>query len=123
MVWSKTEARPKRYLISVGRDRLREKVMEEMWEIVDSEGSSMADEVWDALFMHVERHRGLLDKAEELAPSVDIGAPDDVNIFDDVVANEAYAAQEDLVEEVLDAERTESRMVDSRNMFGRKGGQ
>jgi len=123
MVWSKTEARPKRYLISVGRDRLREKVMEEMWEIVDSEGSSMADEVWDALFMHVERHRGLLDKAEELAPSVDISAPDEVNIFDDVVANEAYAAQEDLVEEVLDAERTESRMVDSRNMFGRKGGQ
>lgn len=123
MVWSKTEARPKRYLISVGRDRLREKVMEEMWKIVDIESSSMADEVWDSLFMHVERHRGLLDKAEELAPSVDIGVPDEVNIFDDVVANEAYAAQEDLVEEVLDAERTESRMVDSRNMFGRKGGQ
>tara|TARA_R110000824_G_scaffold389650_1_gene585862 strand:+ start:853 stop:1146 length:294 start_codon:yes stop_codon:yes gene_type:complete len=97
--------------------------MEEMWKIVDIESSSMADEVWDSLFMHVERHRGLLDKAEELAPSVDIGVPDEVNIFDDVVANEAYAAQEDLVEEVLDAERTESRMVDSRNMFGRKGGQ
>ena len=121
MVWSTTKERPKRYLISCGRDRLREKVMEDLWKIVDSEGSSMADEVWDALYMHVERHREMLDKSEELVPSVDMSMPDDTNVFDDAVANEAYAAQEDLVEEVLDEERTESRMVDSRNMFGHKG--
>ena len=81
MTWSKTKERPKRYLISVGRDRLREKVMEDLWKIVDSEGSSMADEVWDALFMHVERHKGI-----ELEPSIDMSMPDDE--FDDVVANE-----------------------------------
>ena len=43
MVWSKTKERPKRYLISVGRDKLREKVMENLWRIVEVEGSSMAD--------------------------------------------------------------------------------
>ena len=108
MVWSKTKERPKRYLISCGRDRLREKVMEDLWKIVDSEGSSMADEVWDALYMHVERHKDLLESSDD-------------DEFSDVVANEAYDAQEDVVEEVLDEERTESRMVDSRNMFGYKG--
>jgi len=121
MVWSKSKERPKRYLISVGRDRLREKVMEDLWQVVDLEGSSMADEVWDALYMHVERHREMLDKSEELVPSVDMSMPDDTNVFDDAVANESYAAQEELVEEVLDEERTESRMVDSRNMYGHKG--
>ena len=105
MVWSTTKERPKRYLISCGRDRLREKVMEDLWKIVDSEGSSMADEVWDALYMHVERHRDLLESDE----------------FDDVVANESFEAHEEIVEEVLDGERAESRMVDSRNMFGHKG--
>ena len=118
MVWSKSRERPKRYLISVGRDRLREKVMEDLWRVVDLEGSSMADEVWDALYMHVERHREMLDKSGELVPSVDLSMPDDD--FDDVVANESYEVQEDLVEEVLDEERTESRMVDSRNMYGHK---
>ena len=120
MVWSKSKERPKRYLISVGRDRLREKVMEDLWRVVDLEGSSMADEVWDALYMHVERHREMLDKSEELVPSVDMSMPDEVNIFDDVVANESYEAQEDLVEEVLNEERRKPRRVDSRNMYGHK---
>ena len=47
--------------------------------------------------------------------------PDDRNIFDDVVANESFSAHEEAVNEVLDAERRKSRVVDSRNMFGRKG--
>jgi len=118
MVWSKTKERPKRYLISVGRDRLREKVMEDLWKIVEREGSSMADEVWDALFMHVERHK---DIEVELKPGIDMSMPDDRNIFDDVVANESFSAHEEVVNEVLDAERRKSRVVDSRNMFGRKG--
>ena len=114
MTWSKTKERPKRYLISVGRDRLREKVMEDLWKIVDSEGSSMADEVWDALFMHVERHKGI-----ELEPSIDMSMPDDE--FDDVVANEAYEAQEKVVEEILDEESRVSRRVESSNIFGNRG--
>ena len=107
MVWSTTKERPKRYLISVGRDRVREKVMEDLWNIVDSEGSSMADEVWDALFMHVERHKKIDEDLD--------------GDFDDVVANESAEAHEEVVNEVLDAEsRVERRMATS-DMFRRKG--
>ena len=107
MVWSTTKERPKRYLISVGRDRLREKVMEDLWNIVDSEGASMADEVWDALFMHVERHKKIDEDLD--------------GDFDDVVANESAEAHEEVVNEVLDAEsRVERRMATS-DMFRRKG--
>ena len=103
MVWSTTKERPKRYLISVGRDRLRERVMEDLWKIVDSEGSSMADEVWDALFMHVERHKGVVTDLD--------------GDFDDVVANESAEAHEEVVSEVLDAERRVERRMATSDMF------
>ena len=94
-------------MISVGRDRLREKVMEDLWNIVDSEGSSMADEVWDALFMHVERHKKIDEDLD--------------GDFDDVVSNESAEAHEDVVNEVLDAERRVERRMVSSDMFRRKG--
>lgn len=122
MVWSKTRDRPKRYLISVGRDKLREKVMGDLWRIVDSEGSSMADEVWDALFMHVERHKEVLDVEEPLDDAGDgrIHMERD-EVFEDTVANEAYDAQEKVVEEVLDAERKVERRMATSDMFRNKG--
>jgi len=122
MVWSKTRDRPKRYLISVGRDKLREKVMGDLWRIVDSEGSSMADEVWDALYMHVERHKELLDVKEPLDDAGDgrIHMERD-EVFEDTVANEAYDAQEKVVEEVLDAERKVERRMATSDMFRNKG--
>ncbi len=120
MVWSKTKERPKRYLISVGRDKLREKVMGDLWKIVESEGSSMADEVWDALYMHVERHKNVLE------PEDDGGDGrihmDRDTVFEDVVANEAYDAQEKVVEEVLDAERRVERRMATSDMFRNRGG-
>lgn len=119
MVWSKTRDRPKRYLISVGRDKLREKVMGDLWRIVDSEGSSMADEVWDALYMHVERHKEVLDVEEPLDDAGD-GRIHMDNEFSDVVANEAYEAQEKVVEEVLDAERRVERRMATSDMFGNR---
>ena len=122
MVWSKTRDRPKRYLISVGRDKLREKVMGDLWRIVDSEGSSMADEVWDALYMHVERHKELLDVEEPLDDAGDgrIHMERD-EVFEDTVANEAYDAQEKVVEEVLDAERRVEQRMATSDMFRNKG--
>ena len=122
MVWSKTRDRPKRYLISVGRDKLREKVMGDLWRIVDSEGSSMADEVWDALFMHVERHKEVLDVEEPLDDAGDgrIHMQRD-EVFEDTVANEAYDAQEKVVEEVLDAERRVEQRMATSDMFRNKG--
>ena len=119
MVWSKTKERPKRYLISVGRDKLREKVMEDLWRIVEVEGSSMADEVWDALYMHVERHKNILEPEDDGGDGRIHMERDEV--FEDVVANETYDAQEGVVEEILDAERrVERRMVRS-DSFRNKG--
>jgi len=117
MVWSKTKERPKRYLISVGRDRLRKKVMEDMWGIVDTEGSSMADEVWDALFMHVERHKNIQEPEDDGGD----GRIHMDNEFNDVVANETYDAQEKVVEEVLDAERRVERRMATSDIFRNKG--
>ena len=88
----------------------------------------MADEIWDALYMHVERHRDLLDKGDgsglmDKEPQPDFSLPEEKvydNVFDDIVKDEAVLAAAEEVEEVLDDERTESRIVDSRNMYGRK---
>ncbi len=112
MVWSTTKERPKRYLISAGRDRLRERVMGDMWRIVTLEGSSMADEIWDALFMHVERHKDMLEPEED-------GGDGRIHMerdteFEDTVINESHAAREEVVGEILDAERrVERRMATS----------
>jgi len=119
MVWSKTKERPKRYLISVGRDKLREKVMGDLWKIVESEGSSMADEVWDALYMHVERHKDMLEPEDDGGDGR-IHMERDIE-FEDVVANETYDAQEKVVEEVLDAERRVERRMATSDMFRNKG--
>jgi hypothetical protein len=110
-----------RYLISVGRDRLRKKTLMDLWDICDREGSSMADEIWDALFTHVERYgvgtggdgRVMMDEE----PKPDFSMADDDG-FDDVVANEAYEAQENVVEEIIDEESREPRRVASSNIFG-----
>jgi uncharacterized protein (UPF0276 family) len=81
--------------------------MEDLWKIVDSEGSSMADEVWDALFMHVERHKGVVTDLD--------------GDFDDVVANESAEAHEEVVNEVLDAERRVERRMATSDMFRNTG--
>lgn len=116
MVWTKEKERPMRYLISVGRDRLRKKTLMDLWDICDREGSSMADEIWDALFTHVERYGDGKRMAE--GPQPDFSMPEEANVFDDVVANEAYEAQEEVVEEILDEESREPRRVESSNIFG-----
>ena len=118
-----------RYLISVGRDKLRAKTLLDMWDICDREGSTMADEVWDALYMHVERYgktrdvgdgRGLMDREPQPDFSQSEGKVRG-NIFDDIVKDEVVRSAAEEIEEVLDGERTESRRVDSRNMYGRQG--
>tara|TARA_R100000664_G_scaffold169_1_gene410 strand:- start:230 stop:595 length:366 start_codon:yes stop_codon:yes gene_type:complete len=120
MVWSKTRERPKRYLISAGRDKLREKVMEDMWRIVTLEGSSMADEIWDALFMHVERHKGMLElDVQDDGGDGRIHMRDDD--FEDTVINESHAASEEVVGEILDAERRVERRMVTSDMFRNKG--
>jgi hypothetical protein len=91
--------------------------MEDMWGIVDTEGSSMADEVWDALFMHVERHKNIQEPEDDGGD----GRIHMDNEFNDVVANETYDAQEKVVEEVLDAERRVERRMATSDIFRNKG--
>ena len=125
MVWTKEKDRPMRYLISVGRDKLRAKTLLDMWDICDSAGSTMADEVWDALYNHVERYHMIRDDAGDgrihmdrpKEPEMEV---EGANVFDDVVANEAYDAQEKAVEEVLDAERRVEQRMATSDMFRRK---
>ena len=81
--------------------------MEDLWKIVDSEGSSLADEVWDALFMHVERYKGI---------GTDLDGE-----FDDAVANESAEAHEEVVNEVWDAERRVERRMATSDMFRNTG--
>ena len=88
-----------------------------MWGIVDTEGSSMADEVWDALFMHVERHKNIQEPEDDGGD----GRIHMDNEFNDVVANETYDAQEKVVEEVLDAERRVERRMATSDIFRNKG--
>ena len=117
MVWAKEQARPTRYLISVGRDKLRAKTLMDLWDICDREGSTMADEVWDALFTHVERYGKSRDGGDMV--SLTDGVDDEL---DDVIANESFAAQEAAVEEVLDAERRVEQRMATSNMFRSGGG-
>mgnify|MGYP003150741651 CR=1 FL=1 len=130
MVWRDGKERPKRYLISVGRDRLRAKILSEMWQICDIEESTMADEIWDALYMHVERHRDLLDKGDgsglmDKGPQPDLSLPEEKvydNVFDDAVKDEAVLAVAEEVEEVLDDERTKEPRMATSDMFGHQRG-
>tara|TARA_R100001443_G_scaffold60656_2_gene70987 strand:- start:637 stop:930 length:294 start_codon:yes stop_codon:yes gene_type:complete len=95
--------------------------MENMWRIVTLEGSSMADEIWDALFMHVERHKDML----ELDVQEDDGGDGRIHMerdddFEDTVINESHAAREEVVGEILDAERRVEQRMATSDMFRNK---
>ena len=90
--------------------------MEDLWSIVDSEGSSMADEVWDALYMHVERHKSIEPEDDGGDGRIHMEREE----FDDVVANESAEAHEGAVNEVLDAERRVERRMATSDMFRNK---
>ena len=109
-----------RYMIQVGTNRFRRDTWESMKDICAIEGTRLADEIWAALDMHVKNYsdeqklngdgRVMMDKAP-------------ANVFDDVVDKIVRDAEEELTEEVVDAERGDTgrtddgRMADS-NMFG-----
>ena len=109
-----------RYMIQVGTNRFRRDTWEAMKDICAIEGTRLADEIWAALDMHVKNYsdeqklngdgRVMMDKAP-------------ANVFDDVVDKIVRDAEEELAEEVVDAEREDTgrtdngRVADS-NMFG-----
>ena len=57
MPWAKNKTKPKSYLITPGRDDARNELWDELNELCKKNDSTYADEIWDALWMHIERSR------------------------------------------------------------------
>ena len=57
MPWAKNKTKPKSYLITPGRDEARNELWDELDEICKKNESTYADEIWDAIWMHVERSK------------------------------------------------------------------
>ena len=57
MPWAKNKTKPKSYLITPGRDDTRNELWDELDELCKKNESTYADEIWDALWMHIERSR------------------------------------------------------------------
>ena len=55
MPWAKNKSKPKSYLITPGRDEARNELWDELDEICKKNDSTHAEEIWDAIWMHVER--------------------------------------------------------------------
>tara|TARA_R100001082_G_scaffold102355_1_gene72383 strand:- start:611 stop:991 length:381 start_codon:yes stop_codon:yes gene_type:complete len=116
-------------MIQVGTNRFRRETWEAMKDICAIEGTRLADEIWAALDMHVKTYamsqknalvgdgRVMMDRPIDTAPE------GHGNVFDEVVDKIVRDAEEELAEEVVDAEREDTgrtdngRMADS-NMFG-----
>ena len=55
MPWAKNKEKPKSYLITPGRDDARNELWDELDMICKKNETTFADEIWDAIWMHVER--------------------------------------------------------------------
>jgi len=57
MPWAKNKEKPKSYLITPGRDDARNELWDELDMICKKNETTFADEIWDAIWMHVERSK------------------------------------------------------------------
>ena len=112
-----------RYMIQVGRNRFRRDTWESMKDICAIEGTRLADEIWCAMEAHVKEYaasntvRGV-SEPRELEP--DMSMPEERgNVFDKLVEETVAKAAEEVVEEVVEDERTDRGRVVSSDMFGR----
>ena len=112
-----------RYMIQVGRNRFRRDTWESMKDICAIEGTRWADEIWCAMEANVKEYaasntvRGV-SEPRELEP--DMSMPEERgNVFDKLVEETVAKAAEEVVEEVVEDERTDRGRVVSSDMFGR----
>lgn len=109
-------------MIQVGTNRFRRDTWEGMKDICAIEGTRLADEIWAALDMHVKSYAAEQKDALVGDGRVMMDRPP-ANVFDDVVDKVVKEAHDNVVEEVVDAEKEDTgrtddgRMADS-NMFG-----
>jgi len=129
-----------RYMLQVGNNRFRRETWESIKDICAIEGTPMADEIWQALDMHVrayaERQNNDIaiktKKALDKLPSEDDGGDGRIhmsrakvvveestdNVFDKIVEEAVHEATEEEVEEVVHEARTEDRRMATSDMFG-----
>jgi len=124
-----------RYMLQVGNNRFRRDTWESVKDICAIEGTPMADEIWQALDMHVRAYaerqdndiaiktnkslKALESKSEdELEPAPDFSMPENDNLFDKIIDDMVAEAAEEEVEEVVSEERTKHGRVVSSDMFG-----
>jgi hypothetical protein len=120
-----------RYMIQVGRNRFRRDTWEAMKDICAVEGTRLADEIWCAMDAHVKEYassNGVKDSGDgrihmtsafrKLEP--DMSMPEDAgNVFDNLVDETVAKATQDVVEEVVEDERTQRGRMAGSDMFGR----
>jgi len=123
-------------MLQVGNNRFRRETWESIKDICAIEGTPMADEIWQALDMHVrayaERQNNDIaiktKKALDTLPSEDDGGDGRIhmpkaeestdNVFDKLIEDVVHEATQEEVEEVVSEERTERGRVASSDMFG-----
>ena len=130
-----------RYMLQVGNNRFRREIWESIKDICAIEGTPMADEIWQALDMHVrayaERQNNNIaiktKKALDKLPSEDDGGDGRIhmprpkaepeleestdNIFDKIVEETVHEATEEEVEEVVREARAEDQRMATSDMF------
>jgi len=126
-----------RYMLQVGNNRFRRETWDSIKDICAIEGTPMADEIWQALDMHIrayaERQNNdiaiktnkALDELEDSGDGRIHMAKANVepeektdNIFDKIVEGAVHDATEEEVEEVVSEERTDDRRMATSDMFG-----
>lgn len=120
-----------RYMIQVGRNRFRRDTWEAMKDICALEGTRLADEIWCAMDAHVKEYASsnevkdsgdgrihMTSALRKVEP--DMSMPEDTgNVFDNLVDETVAKATQDVVEEVIEDERTQRGRVATSDMFGR----
>ena len=125
-----------RYMLQVGNNRFRRETWDSIKDICAIEGTPMADEIWQALDMHVrayaERQNNDIaiktKKALDRIPSEDDGGDGRIhmpkaeestdNVFDKIVEEAVHDATEEEVEEVVREARAEDRRMATSDLFG-----
>jgi len=126
-----------RYMLQVGNNRFRRETWDSIKDICAIEGTPMADEIWQALDMHVRayaerQNNDIAIKTKKALDKIDDGGDGRIhmprakaeveestdNVFDRIVEEAVHEATEEEVEEVVSEERSDVRRVATSDMFG-----
>jgi len=122
-----------RYMLQVGNNRFRRETWESIKDICAIEGTPMADEIWQALDMHIRAYakrqnndiaiktNRALDKLDDAGDGrihMPKAGENTDNVFDKLIEGVVHEATQEEVEEVVSEERTERGRMAGSDMFG-----